>query len=100
MQELLESIRAAIAEGATSEQKAAGAEACRTIQAALGASTGQTLVPPGVPLPAASPLAGIDIGQALDLVIARLSAALPPQSTPAVPKNRGLQFAFVHPRRK
>ena len=35
MTELIEAIRAAVADGATPEQKAIGAQACRTILAAL-----------------------------------------------------------------
>jgi hypothetical protein len=76
MNDLLEAIRTAVAESATADQKAAGARACRTIGAALEAEAGKPLPAPGG-LPATSPLAGIDPGQALDLLIARLRAALP-----------------------
>jgi hypothetical protein len=40
MNELIEAIRIAVADGATAEQKATGALACRTIIAALGAEAG------------------------------------------------------------
>jgi hypothetical protein len=79
MQELLESIRAAVAEGATTDQKTAGAQACRTILTALEAAVGKPLSMPGVPSP--GPLAGVDPTQALDLLIARLRSALPPENT-------------------
>lgn len=71
MNELIEAIRIAVAEGATPEQKAIGAHACRTIGAALGAEPGTPIAMPGV-LPS-RPLAGLSLDQALDLVIARLS---------------------------
>ena len=76
MNELLEAIRVAVAEDATPEQKAAGAQACRTILAALEAQAGKPLpTPAGTPAP--HPLANIDATQALDLLIARLQAAIP-----------------------
>ena len=76
MNELLEAIRLAVADGATPDQKATGAQSCRTILAALDAEPGKPLPPPSG-LPPVSPLANIDAGQALDLLIARLRAALP-----------------------
>jgi hypothetical protein len=71
MSELIEAIRVAIAQGATAEQKAIGAQACRTILTALGAEPGKPLVLPGAPKP--HPLSGITVDQALDLAIARLT---------------------------
>jgi hypothetical protein len=76
MYELLEAIRAGVADGATPDQKTCAAKACRTILTALEAEAGKPLPPPSG-LPPASPLAGIDPGQALDLLIARLQAAIP-----------------------
>lgn len=70
MNELIEAIRVAVAGGATTEQKAIGAQACRTIIAALGAEPGKPIVLPGTPKP--HPLSGLSVDQALDLVIARL----------------------------
>ncbi len=49
MTELIEAIRAAVATGATPEQKALGAQACRTILAALGAEAGRPIALPGAP---------------------------------------------------
>jgi hypothetical protein len=102
MQDPIEAIRAAVADGATAEQKAHGAAACRAILAALGAEPGKPIAMPGAPSP--HPLAGIDAGQALDLLIAKLTAALPkdddkPAATPpaAVSSPRGLRIAFVAP---
>jgi len=71
MTEMIEAIRAAIADGATPEQKELGAQACRTILAALGAERGKTMAMPGAPQP--HPLAGITADQALTLLIARLT---------------------------
>jgi len=70
MHELIELIRAAVAQGATAEQKAIGAQACRTILTALEAEPGRPIVLPGAPQPQRS--AGLSLDQALDLVIARL----------------------------
>ena len=98
MQELIEAIRTATAEGATADQKAAGAQACRTILTALEAEAGKPLALPGAPAP--SPLAGIEPSQALDLLIARLRAALPPDNQDATPRrseNSGLRIALVRP---
>ncbi len=100
MQEQIEAIRAAVADGATDEQKAHGAAACRAILAALGAEPGKPIAMPGAPAP--NPLAAIDPGLALDLWIAKLTAALPkdddkPSAAPAAPDPRGLRIAFVAP---
>src|SRR5689334_13529107 len=70
MQEMIEAIRAAIAEGATAEQKTKGAHACRAIAVALEAQVGKPITLPGAPTP--GPLSGIPAEQALDLLIARL----------------------------
>jgi len=73
MTALIEAIRAAVATaGATPEQKALGAQACRTILAALGAEAGLPIALPGAPQ--RHPLAGITADQALALLIARLTA--------------------------
>lgn len=99
MQEMIESIRAAVADGATAEQKTAGAVACRAILAALEAEAGKAIALPGAPT--ANALAGIPPDQALDLLIARLSAvaearqAAPPAA--ASPPSSPLRISFVQP---
>ena len=104
MTELIEAIRAAVADGATPEQKAIGAQACRTILAALGAEPGKPITLPGAPQP--SPLAGITLDQALTLLIARLAPiaeareAATANAAPAAasPSPRvAPQIAFVNP---
>lgn len=98
MNEMIEAIRAAVAENATGEQKAAGALACRAILGALGAEPGKPIAMPDAPTP--HPPASIDPGQALDLLIAKLTAALPTgDKEPAVraADTRGLRIAFVTP---
>lgn len=96
MEILIEAIRAASAEGATAEQKATAATACRTFLAALESETGKAMTLPGTPT--ANPLAGIDPSQALDLLIAKLTAALPPDAPTAErPKDKAVRFAFVKP---
>ena len=70
MNELIETIRIAVTDGATADQKATGAQACRTILAALGSEPGKPIVLPGAPKP--HPLSALSFEQALDLVIARL----------------------------
>lgn len=90
MENLIEAIRNAIATDATDESRAAGVHACRTILVALetpagapmGAPTASpALAEPRSPLEAAvSALRGVPPDQLLDLAIARLKAALPPDA--------------------
>jgi hypothetical protein len=99
MNELIEAIRVAVADGATAEQKAIGAQACRTIIAALGAEPGKPIVLPGVPKP--HPLSTLSVDQALDLVIARLRTVADAreqvdQQKPAS-APRGPQISMVTP---
>ena len=104
MQEMIEAIRAAVADEATPEQKAAGVQACRTIGAALEAAIGKPIVLAGAPAP--GPLSGIAPDQALDLLIARLRAvaddwdkrsATAPAIAARSPEPSGLRIAFVQP---
>ena len=105
MTELIEAIRAAVAGDATPEQKAIGAQACRTILAALGAEPGKPITLPGAPQP--SPLAGITLDQALTLLITRLApiaeareAATANAANAAAalrPRAAAPEIAFVHP---
>jgi hypothetical protein len=74
MQELIEVIRAAIATEATTEQKAAGVQACRTIDAALATEPGKPLtIVSAVSATPVQAMPRVSIDQVLDLVIARLS---------------------------
>jgi hypothetical protein len=87
MESLIESIRLATTNDATDDVRAAGANACRTILIALEAKAGEPLAPPIAPVVNASPIAtiaaglrGMPVDQLLDLAIARLRAALPPDA--------------------
>ena len=98
MHELIEVIRLAVAEDATAEAKAAGAQACRTILAALEPDA----APPAPAQPVAAPpphplaaLAGLDLDRALDLVIARLRAALPEDRRVALGERPGMRIQLV-----
>jgi len=97
MKELIEAIRAAVADGATTEQKALGAQACRTIMAALDAAPGKPIVLPGAPQ--AHPLASLSVSQALDLAIERLTsiaAARESQERQAAPPApRGMRIPMA-----
>ncbi|KAB2889203.1 MAG: hypothetical protein F9K40_19945 [Kofleriaceae bacterium] len=96
MEELIETIRAAVASDATAEQKTRGAEACRALATALNAEPGKPIAAPNAPMP--HPFAGMPLGQVLDLVIAKLSAALPAENgkaTPHPPSRGGLRIQFV-----
>lgn len=81
MDELIESIRMAVAAESSPEARAAGANACRTILTALEAVAGQPMgLPVSTPSPVAAAVAmlrGVPPDQLLDLAIARLRAALP-----------------------
>jgi hypothetical protein len=71
MTDLLDCIRIALAEGATPEQKQAGAAACCAAYAALSP-------PPGVPISVPhAPRTGVDVDQMLDVAIAKLRTMLP-----------------------
>ena len=94
MENVIDSIRAAIVSDATPEAKAVGAAACRAILAALEGTPGQPLAAPvAVPLNGSqiagmvSALRGGSPDQLLDLAIARLRAALPggTEVAPVVP---------------
>jgi hypothetical protein len=93
MHELIEVIRAAVAEDATAEAKQAGAQACRTILAVLEPESG----PPVSPVPANpfAALAGLDLDRALDLVIARLRAALPDEKRAALGERPAMRIQLV-----
>jgi hypothetical protein len=101
MTEMIEAIRAAVADGATPEQREIGAQACRTILAALGAEPGKPIVLPGAPQP--HPLAGITADQALTLLIDRLTAIADAKeaataNAAAPPRQQAApQIAFVNP---
>ena len=77
MENIIETIRTALATSASTEQRAAGVTACHEALAALGAA-------PGQPTPAMPPIAtmvaalrNVPRDQLLDLVIARLRASIP-----------------------
>ncbi len=96
MDEMIDAIRGAVADGATAEQKVAGARACRNILTALEAEVGKPIALPGAPAP--SPLAGISPDQALDLLIAKLSTmAAERQASPEPTERAPLRISFVQP---
>jgi hypothetical protein len=80
---LIESIRTAVAEGATVEARATGASACRTLLAALDAKPGEVIAVTAPPQPASpittvlGALRGVPPEQLLDLVIAKLRSLVP-----------------------
>lgn len=90
MEDLLDTIRTSVAADATAEAKAAGANACRTLLAALETKPGQPLVTPTAPTesPIANAIAmlrGVPVDQLLDVAINRLRAAIPAgESAPSV----------------
>ena len=98
MEDLLETIRAAVSPDATAEVRAAGADACRTILAALDATPGRAMAATAVaqPSPIASIVAalrGVPPDQLLDLAISKLRAALPADAD--VPAATPLKFHIV-----
>ena len=85
---LIESIRSAIAERASAEERAAGADACRALLTVLGAQPGEPIVP-AMPIPQAPnpPIAaivaairGVPREQLLDLLIAKLRTLVPAET--------------------
>ena len=86
MDDLIESIRTAVADGASDDARHAGVHACRTILLALDTKKGEPLAQPVTE--ATSPLSpnivgiigalrGVPLEQLLDLAIAKLRTAVP-----------------------
>ena len=93
MESLLEAVRVATANGASTDQKAAGVLACRTIIAALDTEPGKPIVLPGTPS-ASQPAAPVSLDQVLDMMIAKLSAIANEHDrspAPALPPPNGLR---------
>jgi hypothetical protein len=89
LDDLIASIRTAVAPDAPADARAIGATACRSILTALEAQAGQPLA--AAPVTPTSPLAGMLSAfasmpreQLLETVISRLRAALPPGTPTAV----------------
>jgi hypothetical protein len=85
MQELIDVITAAIATDASSEQKTAGVQACRTIATALDTEPGKPLTLPNSV--SAPPTSRISLDQVLDLVIARLNVVATERERTHVPAD-------------
>ena len=83
MQELIDVIRAATTSGATTEQKVAGVQACRTIIAALDTEPGKPLAPPSLLATPATTRPTLD--QMLDLAIAKLTTIVNAHDAAASP---------------
>jgi hypothetical protein len=90
MDELIDAIRSATAADATTDARAAGATACRTLLIALEAQEGHPLAAPvAIPQPQevaalVAGLKGVPVDQLLDLAIAKLRALVPPDQAPRV----------------
>lgn len=88
MTDLLDCTRTALAEGATLEQKQAGAAACWQLYAALSP-------PPGVPISVPhAPRPAVNLDQVLDLAITKLRAMVPLDAAAEVP-TASLHFPFL-----
>ncbi len=98
MNELLESIRTAIAPDATSDTRHAGVAACRAILAALEAPAGQAMTTsPSLDTSQIANLVGmlrdVPADQLLGLAISKLRAALP--TGVEVPRIEPLKFRII-----
>lgn len=90
---LIQGIRAAVAEGASDDVRAAGASACRTLLVVLDAKPGEPMVPampipqpPSPPIAAiASAIRGVSREQLFDLLIAKLRTLVPADSAAPTP---------------
>lgn len=90
MENLIEAIKNAIAPNASDDARAVGAQACRTILVALETPAGEPLGAPTAPVAPTDPASPLQMvatalrtmppDQLLDLAIARLKAALPPDA--------------------
>lgn len=102
MDELLDTIRHALAPDAAPETRAAGAQACRAVLAALEPQPAPAAAPPGA---AALPIAElatairtIPLDQLLDLAITKLRGALPAGAD--APTVKPLDFRLVPVQRR
>ena len=100
MENLIESIRAALVPEATPETRQVGAAACRTILSALESVPGQPLAAATVVQPNAANIAsvvatlrGVPADALLDLAIAKLRAALPAGTE--VPQVQRIKFQMI-----
>jgi hypothetical protein len=90
---LIESIRSAVAEGASDEARATGANACRTLLVVLEAKPGEPMVPAmPVPQPPSAPIAaiasairGVPREQLFDLLITKLRTLVPADAAAPAP---------------
>lgn len=102
MDELLDTIRHALAPDAAPETRAAGAQACRAILAALEPQPAPAAAPPGAaPLPIAelaTAIRTIPLDQLLDLAITKLRSALPAGAD--APTVKPLDFRLVPVQRR
>jgi len=104
MDDLIESIKTAIANDANDEARAKGAVACRTILSTLQTQAGEPMAPaaPMPEAPTATQIASI-VGalrqlppdQLLDLAIARLRAALPSAAEAPTTAPTPVRFQIV-----
>ncbi len=84
MDSSLETVRAALTEGATADQRAAGVVACRAILTALGAAPGQPL-DVGAAAPSGPHVPGVAFDHVLELAIAKLRSMLPAEQAAGSP---------------
>lgn len=92
MDQLLETIRAATVPDASDDAKAAGANACRMLLAALETTQGEPMPSPVPVVQSTTPdigaivagLKGVPVDQLLDLAIAKLRTMVPADQAPAV----------------
>ncbi|MCE9575702.1 MAG: hypothetical protein K8W52_21300 [Deltaproteobacteria bacterium] len=97
MDTLIDSIRAAITDGATDDTKRAGANACRAILAALDSEPATALAAPAPAIHAnlIGALGRMDLNQLLDVAIARLRALNASNSNAPPTPSRGVAIPLV-----
>jgi hypothetical protein len=87
MDQLIDTIKGALGDDATAEQKTAAAQACRALLGAFEAKPGEPIAAsaPPTPPPPAAPiefLGQLSPDQALDLLLAKLRTAVPEAPKP------------------
>ncbi|HTR52013.1 MAG TPA: hypothetical protein VMJ10_14970 [Kofleriaceae bacterium] len=100
---LIETIRAATADGASDDARRAGANACRAVLAVLDAQPGTPIVPstppalePSPPIAAiVSALRGMPRDQLADLLIAKLRTLVPDEAQVAPAHNFNIPLVKV-----
>lgn len=97
MNDVMDAIRTAMAPDASAEARVAGATACRALATKLdpAGAAQPPIIAPELVKQLVTVLRTMDIGQVLDIAIAKLGTAAAKDSTPALPAARPFVIPMV-----